>query len=64
MKWYKKQLDQLKTSKPELFNSDKEVDSKNPSSHSMDERKKWVNKKKFTNPVAARNINRKKTDLP
>lgn len=64
MKWYKKQLDKLKSSKPELFNSDKENSAKKSSGYSVDERKKWVNKKKFTNPVAARNINRKKTDLP
>ncbi|OGH91567.1 MAG: hypothetical protein A2534_04490 [Candidatus Magasanikbacteria bacterium RIFOXYD2_FULL_39_9] len=64
MKWYKKQLDQLKASKPELFNSDKEVGVKKSSGYAMDERKKWVNKKKFPDPVAASKLTRKKTDLP
>lgn len=58
MKWYKKQLDQLKQSKPELF---KEVALGDRKAAKHKEKKKMP-VKKVNNPVILRNINRPKTD--
>jgi hypothetical protein len=64
MKWYKKQLDALKKSKSKSKSSksDKEAAVKKTAGYQIDERKKWVTKKKFPNPVAAGKLNRPKTD--
>lgn len=60
MKWYKKQLDALKKSKPSNVNT--EENAKKTGKYTVDERKKWVVKKKFPDPVAASKLNRPKTD--
>lgn len=60
MKWYKKQLDALKKSKSS--DADTEDAAKKTGRYAVDERKKWVTKKKFPNPVAASKLNRPKTD--
>lgn len=64
MKWYKKQLaEKLKEINKEKNDKGKETVAK-PSRHTFDPRKIIGNKKNFSNPVAAMNRNRKKTDLP
>ena len=59
MKWYKKQLDELKKNKPELAklgNEEPIAKEKNQASG------KVVNKTFVHNPVKLRNVNRPKTD--
>lgn len=60
MKWYKKQIDKLKAAK--VSQSDEDASLKKTGKYEIDERKKWVTKKKFPNPVAASKLNRPKTD--
>lgn len=62
MKWYKKQMDKIKAAQPRSSADDKKDAAKNGRGYVMDERKKWVTKKKFPNPVAASKLNRPKTD--
>lgn len=59
MKWYKKQLDELKKTNPELAKLDSEASvakEKNQTSA------KKINQPIIHNPVKLRNINRPKTD--
>ena len=60
MKWYKKQIDKLKAAK--VSQADEDISPKKTGGYQIDERKKWVTKKKFPNPVAAGKLNRPKTD--
>jgi hypothetical protein len=62
MKWYKKQMDKIKAAQPKSSDEEKKDTVKNTKGYVMDERKKWVTKKKFPNPVAASKLNRPKTD--
>ena len=62
MKWYKKQLDKLKASKPESSKTSKPAGTKNTLGRSFDARKIIANKNTFSNPVAASKRNRPKTD--
>ena len=70
MKWYKKQLaeklKQIEAAKP--VSKKKKVEEtkvvKNPARHSFDPKALTGKKNNFVSPVAARNKNRKKTDLP
>ena len=62
MKWYKKQMDKIKASQPKPSDDEKKDKVKNAKGYVVDERKKWVVKKKFPNPVAAGKLNRPKTD--
>ncbi|HSR89566.1 MAG TPA: hypothetical protein VLK22_04235 [Candidatus Udaeobacter sp.] len=61
MKWYKKQLDQLKKSKAGPVVADEENDTKKISKNTFNLNKP-IGKSHFPNPVAASNKNRPKTD--
>ncbi|MEK7625112.1 MAG: hypothetical protein AAB467_02045 [Patescibacteria group bacterium] len=61
MKWYKKQIDQIKIDKPELFKTDETPEIGTPK-HTFEEKKMVIKKPAFTNPVTMRNVNRPKTD--
>lgn len=64
MKIYKKQLEAiLKKTEGKKSKSKKEV-VKNPARHSFDVKALSGKNSNFVSPVAARNKNRKKTDLP
>ncbi len=61
MKWYKKQLDQLK--KSSKSETEEPVKTTHPKpKQSFGAKKIIANKNSFSNPVAARNRNRPKTD--
>jgi hypothetical protein len=63
MKWYKKQMDKLKTKKSEFSSSDKEVAPKKNPSHSFGLKNNWESKKSYPSPVAASKKSRLKTDI-
>ena len=64
MKIYKKQLqEKLKKEQEGKPKSEKDA-KKNPARHSFDPKALTGKKNNFVSPVAARNKNRKKTDLP
>jgi hypothetical protein len=62
MKWYKKQMDELKKTKPELFDIEQAPIGGKIGGHSVGMNKARINKTNFSNPVAIRNLNRPKTD--
>lgn len=62
MKWYKKQLDKLKESKPETAKLDKGAAPHKGSAHHPLAKSNSASKGSYFNPVAARNVNRPKTD--
>ncbi len=62
MKWYKKQLDQLKIAKSEAPKSNLDEITKKTSGHSFEARKSGGMKTNIPNPVMTRNRNRPKTD--
>lgn len=64
MKWYKKQLDQLKKAgKLKLAESDKELKTKKPAGYSHDVKKIRATGGKSYSPVAASKLARPKTDV-
>lgn len=64
MVWYKKQLmEKLKANETKKKKTDHETKDK-PAKRGFDPSKIKDGKHAFRNPVAARNRNRKKTDLP
>jgi hypothetical protein len=64
MKWYKKQLKEILDSQDRDKKTKKDDKVKNPPRHSFSAKPALKGKNNFVSPVAARNRNRSKTDLP
>ena len=63
MKWYKKQMDQLKKTKAESSKSDDVTTNQKTPGHSFDLKKTGASKRNYPSPVAASKLQRPKTDV-